>query len=363
MVIATEIVRLVSALGTVNQRYTQLRPLSPNGGSGCFSAVFEALCTTTNQRVALKFDANRGDTYRGEAFNREGRLLNTRLKGEECFVQLIEPPAKMSVPLAVPGGSHVSFDFPFLAFEFLPNGDLTSHTSPVHGHDETIRRIELFRKACRCVRRLHHLGCFHRDLKPSNFLLDRFPFVKLGDFGTARLMTPEEKPLKSTYAAPVGDLRYTAPELLAGLDVSKGLLATADTYSLGVILYELLTGRQLVEEHLGGRGRGILGVRDFHKHMNNVPQINRKTVFHGFLDAHPSPMPDLRQINPHIPKCAIQPINRLLEALAVFDYRKREVNFGRIDRLAEIAILVVRNEQKQRERLQKKKAQRGTAHV
>jgi len=89
------------------------------------------------------------------------------------------------------------------------------------------------------LRSLHRMEMFHQDLKPDNILIDRHGTLKLIDFGSARVAGLEE--IASTFArtTPQGTLNYAAPECLRGEPCTR----VSDIYSLGVIVYELLTGR------------------------------------------------------------------------------------------------------------------------
>jgi tetratricopeptide (TPR) repeat protein len=114
----------------------------------------------------------------------------------------------------------------------------------------TRQRLELFVPICQAVQHAHQKGIIHRDLKPSNVLvtlLDGRPVPKVIDFGLAKATGGKvtDETFATQFGAVVGTLEYMAPEQAdpSGLDVDT----RADVYSLGVILYELLTGLRPID--------------------------------------------------------------------------------------------------------------------
>jgi eukaryotic-like serine/threonine-protein kinase len=106
-------------------------------------------------------------------------------------------------------------------------------------------RLELFNHVCHAVQHAHTKGVIHRDLKPSNVLVtlhDGTPVVKVIDFGVAKAIGQQltEKTIYTRFAQMIGTPLYMSPEQaqMSGLDIDT----RSDVYSLGVMLYELLTG-------------------------------------------------------------------------------------------------------------------------
>jgi serine/threonine protein kinase len=128
---------------------------------------------------------------------------------------------------------------------------------------DTRQRLKLFIQICHAVQHAHHKGVIHRDIKPSNILItiiDGLPVPKVIDFGIAKAIEGRltDNTIFTAYEQFIGTPAYMSPEqaLMSGVDVDT----RSDIYSLGVLLYELLTGRTPFEtkELLG---HGIDGLR------------------------------------------------------------------------------------------------------
>ena len=109
----------------------------------------------------------------------------------------------------------------------------------------TRARLELFVHVCQAVQHAHHKGIIHRDIEPSNVMVtlhDEAPVVKVIDFGIAKALGQQltDKTLVTGFAQMIGTPLYMSPEQagMSGLDIDT----RSDIYSLGVLLYELLTG-------------------------------------------------------------------------------------------------------------------------
>ncbi len=127
---------------------------------------------------------------------------------------------------------------PYFAMEYVDGEPLTTYCD---GRELTVeQRLRLFEDACRAVQHAHGQLVVHRDLKPSNMLVTGEGRLKLLDFGIAKLLVEEDDaPALTQAGAHVLTPNYAAPEQVRGEPVTTA----TDVYALGVVLYELLTGR------------------------------------------------------------------------------------------------------------------------
>jgi len=132
---------------------------------------------------------------------------------------------------------------PYFVMELVNGVPITKYCDD--NHLTPRERLELFVPVCRAIQHAHQKGIIHRDIKPSNVMItlyDGKPVPKVIDFGVAKATEQKltERTLFTQYGAVVGTLEYMSPEQA---EMSAlGVDTRSDIYSLGVLLYELLTG-------------------------------------------------------------------------------------------------------------------------
>jgi eukaryotic-like serine/threonine-protein kinase len=133
---------------------------------------------------------------------------------------------------------------PYFVMELVRGVRLTDYCD--QHHLSTEGRLKLFVQVCHAIQHAHQKGIIHRDIKPSNILVmlaDDVPVPKVIDFGIAKAIGERltDKTIYTRFEQFIGTPAYTSPEQagVSGLDVDT----RSDIYSLGVLLYELLTGR------------------------------------------------------------------------------------------------------------------------
>src|SRR5215470_11207982 len=187
-------------------------------GKGGMGEVYRADDLTLGQSVALKFlPADlASDPERLARFRAEVRTAR----------QVSHPHVCRVYDLGEADGQ------PFLTMEYIDGEDLAALLRRI-GRLPEEKGIELARQLCEGLAAAHDRGVIHRDLKPANVMIDGRGQVRLTDFGLATAIGAVEDVRAGTPA-------YQAPEQLAGREVT----ARSDLFALGLVLYEVFTGRR-----------------------------------------------------------------------------------------------------------------------
>jgi DNA-binding response OmpR family regulator len=213
------------------------------------AAVYVATSAALNENVALKVSKTLRDEAAGRQF----------LEREYTAIVAIRDPSVVQIH---DYGVHAGYEY--LVMEYLPRGDLKARMQQALTEQEALRYVAQIAAALQVV---HHAGLLHRDLKPPNVMLRENGDVALIDFGLARALDG------STPSTRTGVLRgspyYMSPEQAMG----EILDARSDFYSLGIMFYEMLTGKK---PYTGGSAMDVL-----QQHVNApLPMLPKALVQH-----------------------------------------------------------------------------------
>src|ERR1043166_2096422 len=208
-------------------RYKLLQPI---GEGGCGVVYMAEQEEPVRRKVALKVIKLGMDT----------KSVIARFEAERQALALMDHPniAKVFDAGATDTGR------PYFVMELVRGVKITDYCD--ENNLTTGERLELFIQVCRAIQHAHQKGVIHRDIKPSNILVtlhDGLPVPKVIDFGIAKATQGRltDRTLFTAFEQFIGTPAYMSPEQaeMSGLDIDT----RSDIYSLGVLLYELLTGR------------------------------------------------------------------------------------------------------------------------
>ena len=205
-------------------------------GSGGMGVVYEAEDTKLGRRVALKFipEENQRDTQTLERFLREARSASALNHSGICTIHAIEGD----------GGRT------FIAMELLVGESLDKVLAD--GPLPINRTVEIGIQLADALDAAHKKGIVHRDIKPANIFVMESGTVKILDFGLAKLLPRNSEDLAghtvdsradtllTSPGMAVGTIHYMSPEQARGEEID----ARSDLFSLGAVLYQMLTGKQ-----------------------------------------------------------------------------------------------------------------------
>jgi eukaryotic-like serine/threonine-protein kinase len=229
---------------TLDDRYSILRLL----GQGGMGAVYEARHTGTGRRVAVKIilgsDAQREDQI--ARFHREARAVGA--VESDFIAQVFDT------------GRDRETGAPYIAMEFLEGEDVQALIGRL-GPLPVDLALRIALQACLGLERAHAAGVIHRDIKPANLFITRKEqgqrVVKLLDFGIAKMSNSglNDGGLTTT-GTMLGSPLYMSPEQARG---STAIDARSDLWSLGITLYQCISGRR-PNDHVQGLGELILTI-------------------------------------------------------------------------------------------------------
>jgi len=215
------------ALGTHIGRYKLLQKI---GEGGCGMVYMAEQEEPVRRKIALKVIKLGMDTKR----------VIARFEAERQALALMDHP---NIARVLDAGA-TETGRPYFVMELVRGVKITEYCD--QNQLDTRGRLNLFVQICHAIQHAHQKGIIHRDVKPSNILVtlhDGVPVPKVIDFGIAKATdTPlTDKTLFTAYEQLIGTPAYMSPEQaeMSGLDIDT----RSDIYSLGVLLYELLTGK------------------------------------------------------------------------------------------------------------------------
>ena len=182
------------------------------------------------------------DEYRQEVavkiVRARGQFALSRFRHERQILAALEHP---NIARLIDGGTTPA-GMPYFVMEYIPGG-LSITQYAVRHNLSTPAKLRLFLKVCAAVQHAHQRLVIHRDIKPANILVTTDGEPKLLDFGIAKLLDPERA--RGTVLETLTGMHLLTPDYASAEQVRGGPITTStDVYSLGLVLFELLTGER-----------------------------------------------------------------------------------------------------------------------
>jgi serine/threonine protein kinase len=287
-------------LGNIlDQRYRIIKLL----GQGGMATVYLAEDTQLARKVAIKIPFPHTIQQFAQRFEKEAIMLAEM--SHEHIVNIYD--------------AKIDQDIHFLVMDYVDGASMDQLLK--NKHLLLVRDVlQIIRQVCLGLSYMHNKDMIHRDLKPANILLSKSGKVKISDFGIARQLASETKLTKS--GEMLGTAFYLSPEQLKGERATK----QSDIYSLGIVLYELLTCK---------------------------PPFDSDEPFAILLKHLEEPLPDPRELNSDIPislyhvlqkATAKDPTKRYQDVMELHDALNRILKSDEIDHVANLRHLFERSE-------------------
>lgn len=210
-------------------------------GQGGMSVVYRAKCHRLNRMVAVK--------VLKDEFSEDAEFKN-RFQDESLSVAMMSHPNIVSVY-----DVSKSDDIEYIVMELIDGITLKEYLQK-KGHLTWQETVYFALQIAKALEHAHNRGIIHRDIKPQNIMVLRDGTVKVADFGIAHQVSKQQTYNKGEA---IGSVHYISPEQAKGSRIDN----RADIYSLGVVMYEMLTGRLPFE--------GTNPVDIAIQHINSIP--------------------------------------------------------------------------------------------
>lgn len=192
-------------------------------GEGGMASVYRALDLRTGHRVAVKFlrqEFHKNPEFL-DRFRREATAASRM--SHHNIVNLLDIGDDPKAP--------------YLVFEYV-DGKTLKEIITDHGRLPQATAVQIAIRILSALRHAHEAGIIHRDIKPQNILVDRQGYIKVSDFGIARMVGANTMQDEDGKPSIMGSVHYFSPEQARG----ETATVSSDLYSVGVVLYEMLTG-------------------------------------------------------------------------------------------------------------------------